>query len=172
MAITASTSYADTRVRAVAPKSLFESALSVISSSSTWYRGDIVCFDTSSKILRVVSATTDSANVCGMAKQSISSGKPISPYQGTAVDAAVAIQDIAGPEYGTVWGLKVKTGDSLVKGCKVYLADGQDSQTVTVSDPGDGNHIGIYQGGTATAAAGVRYPVLVGARYNLAGFSV
>lgn len=156
-------------VRSVAPKSLFESAFPVLSSAVTYNQGDILAFDTSSKILKPFSATGDAANLLGVARQTIVSGVAKSPYSGTAVDASVGISDVAGPQYGVVASFLLTTGDSLSPGDKVY-ASTSDPQTVTATNNAGGANLGIYQGRTVTSAASGTYvDVLVGARYNLSG---
>lgn len=159
-------------VRQVAPNSVFAAAQPVLSSSVTFNQGDLIAFDTSAKVLKAVSASTDGANILGIAPVSVSSGKLISPYQGTAVDAAQAITDLSGPIYGVVAKLKLLSGDVFHPGDKVYLTAASDAQTVSSTDPGDGNHVGIFQDAQVTAVSGSEGNVLVGARYGLAGFSV
>lgn len=154
-------------VRLVAPKSFFESAYGVLSSSSecTWNQGDFIAFDTSSKLLKVA-GTADIDNLLGIARQSIINGLPPSPYQGTAVDASQAILDQAGPVYGVTASMVLKTGDAFTMGCKVYLT--ADPQTVTVTDPGSGaKNCGIFNGplAVASAAAGQKSDILIGARF-------
>lgn len=156
-------------VRSVAPKSLFESAFPVLSTAVTYNQGDIIAFDTSSKILKPFSATGDAANILGVARQTLVSGKAASPYQGTAVDAAQGISDVAGPVYGVVASLVLTTGDTVTPGAKVY-ASAVDPQTVTATDNASGAFLGLYQGrGVTSAASGTQIPVLIGARYNLPG---
>lgn len=152
-------------VRSVSPKSLFESAYPVLSSASNWNQGDILAYDATNKILNAVTGTGSSANLCGVAVQSIVSGKVPSPYQGTAVDASQAISDVEGPQYGIVCFFKLTSGDAFFPGVKVYI--GADAQTVTVT--AGGNSIGIFQG-TAITPSGTGFvgDVLTGARY---GFS-
>ena len=61
--------------------------------------------------------------------------------------------------------MKLKTGDTLVFGQRMYLADGLDTQSVSGTDPGDHNYIGIYTGsGITSAPAGSVVPVLLNAR--------
>jgi len=156
-------------VREVAPKSLFESALPVLDSSITCNQGDLIAFDTTNKVLKVFAATGDAANVLGVSRQTLVQGKLKSPYQGTAVDAAQAIEDMAGPVYGVVASMTLKTGDAFTPGLKVF-ADPTDPQTVTATDNASGAHIGIFQGkAVASASAGQKGDVLIGARYSLAG---
>lgn len=172
MAISAATQNADRIVRSAANngKSLFEDGKVAVSSSSSWYQGDLICYDTSSKILRVVAATGDAASIVGVADNQVVSGQLNSPYAGlTPVNAAQVSPGFVGPKYGVVAGMKLKTGDTVAVGDKVYLADGQDSQTVSVTDPGDGLFVGIcVSAGVTSAPAGTviscrllaRYPVI------------
>jgi hypothetical protein len=160
-------------VRQVAPKSIFASAQPVLSSAVSFNQGDLIAFDTTDKILKAVTADTDGANILGVAPVSVSGGKIVSPYQGTAVDAAQAITDMSGPIFGVVAKLKLLAGDAFEPGDKVYLTVAGDAQTVTSTDPGDHMHVGIYQGvSVGSAAAGQEGEVLVGARYGLDGLSV
>lgn len=153
-------------VRSVRPMAMFESAFSVLSTSVTYNQGDLLAFDTSAKVLKVA-GTADSANLLGVARQKIVNGVAASPYQGTAVDASQAIEDLAGPVFGVVAFFTLKTGDAFNPGDKVYLTS--DPQTVTITNPGDGNYIGIFQDkAVASAAAGQTGNVLVGHRYGLA----
>jgi hypothetical protein len=157
-------------VRSVAPKSLFESALPVLSTAVTYNQGDLIAFDTTNHILKPVAASGDATNLLGVARQTVVSGKIASPYQGTAVDASQAIEDFAGPVYGIVASLVLTTGDTISSGQKVYLTT-SDPQTVTVTDTfGGGHNVGIYQGKAITSApSGTFIDVLVGASYSLGG---
>lgn len=158
-------------VREVAPKSLFASALPVLSSSVTYNQGDFLALDTGTYALKVA-GTADIDNLLGIAQNAITNGKMVSPYQGTAVDASAGIVDIAGPVYGVVASMYLLSGDTFNPGSKVYLTS--DPQTVTVTDPSSGaKNCGIYQGPTVTpSASGSLGNVLIGARYGLAGFEV
>lgn len=156
-------------VRSVAPKSKFESALPVLSTAVSYNQGDLIAFNTSSKIL-AVATTGNMANLLGVARQTIVNGVAQSPYQGTAVDASQGISDLAGPVYGVVAFFKTTVGDSYTPGAAVYM--GADAQTVTVTDPGSNDSIGIYQGRALTGAAGVTADVLVGSRYLSGGNSI
>lgn len=166
MAITTGTTAKNRIKLSVSPKSLIDHAKSVLSSAVSFNQGDLIALDTGTNLLKAVTATTDAANILGIAKVTVASGKIASPYQGTAVDASVAISEIPGPEYGSVVSLKLKSGDAFTPMCKVYLADGQDCQTVSSVDPGDGNSIGIYQGGSVTATSGSEGDILLGSRYG------
>lgn len=150
-------------IRSVAPKSLFESALSVLSSSVSYNQGDLIAFDGTNNVLKAVTGSGQADNILGVARQTIASGKVASPYSGTAVDSAQAIEDVAGPVYGIVAALKLKSGDSFTPGCKVYLTS-TDAQTV--SSGAAGNHIGLYQGASVTAGTASVGDILVGARYS------
>ena len=153
-------------VRSVAPKSIFESAKDVLSTTNDWNQGDLLAFDTTAKVIKAVTATADAQFILGVAKNTVVDGKVKSPYQGTAVDAAAAYEDIAGPVYGVIVELTMKTGDAFAHGDKIYVTT-TDAQTITVTDPGDHYHIGVYQGKTvASAAAGQKGLFLIGARYG------
>ena len=171
MAILASTLSVDAIVKKGPGESLFENGQDAVSASSTWYQGDLMCFDTSSNILRVVAATTDAVTLVGIADNTVIGGKLLGPYAGlTATDAAEKGPGFAGPKYGVIASLVLKTGDALAVGAKVYLADGLDTKSVSATDPGDHNYIGIYQGPAAisSATAGQKINVLLGARYPAA----
>jgi hypothetical protein len=168
MAITASTLSVDNIVRGGPGKSLFEDGKTV-AGSSTWNQGDLVCFDTSSHSVRVVAATGDAVTIVGVADNNVISGKLVGPYTGlTQVDAAQSSPGFVGPKYGVTARLKLHTGDAFVLGCKVYLSDGDDTQTVTSTAP-DANYIGIFVGSggsaVASAAADQLGDILIGARY-------
>lgn len=151
-------------VRSVSPKSIFESALPVLSSSVSFNQGDLIAFDTTNHILKVA-ATGDGANFLGVARNTIVNGLPKSPYQGTAVDASEYPSDIAGPVYGVVAFFTLKTSDTVTPGVKLYLT--ASAQTVTVTQPGSDAAIGIYQGkGVTSAPAGTLIDVLVTANYS------
>lgn len=156
-------------VRSVAPKSRFESALPLLSTAVNYNQGDLLAFDGTNKIL-VPATTGNVANLLGVARQTIVAGVAKSPYQGTAVDASVGISDLAGPVYGVVAFFTPKVGDAFTVGCAVYLT--ADPQTVTVTDPGSNDSIGIYQGRALTGAAGLTVDVLVGSRYLGGGNSL
>lgn len=136
-------------VRSISPNSLFEEAKALISSAISWNQGDLLYLDTATSLIKPLDSDAHAANILGIARQSISSGKPISPYQGTAVDAAQAIESIAGPQYGVIAKMLLKSGDSFVPGASVYY--GGDAQTVSATGT---NAVGIYQGAALTASSG------------------
>lgn len=164
----ASASYPGNILRGSPGSTMFESGKAVSSSASNWLQGEFVYLDTSNHILNRVSATGNAATIMGMADNVVTAGKLAGPYDGlTAVDAAQVSPDFTGPRIGVIGQPKLKTSDAFHPGDKVYLSDGGDSMTVTSTDPGDGNYVGIYVGATvASAASGARGPVRVGARVH------
>lgn len=167
MAITAATSSVDRIIRGGPGKSIFDDGKAAISSSSSWYQGDLICFDTSAHILRVVAATGDAVTFVGIADNQVISGQLSGPYDGlTAVNAAQVTPGFTGPKYGVSAQMILKTSDAFVMGAKVYLCN-VDSQTVSSVDPGDANHVGIFVGpsAVASAAAGQQGAILIGCRY-------
>lgn len=146
-------------VRSPRPGSIFESALKLISSSSSWNQGDLIYLDTTAHILNAVTSDTTGATCMGIARQTIVSGKLVQPYV-TAVDASQAIEDVAGPQYGVIASMKLKSGDVFVPGQSVY-ASSVDAQTVSASGT---NAIGIFQDAQITAAASSVGNCLLGAR--------
>lgn len=155
-------------VRSVAPKSKFESCIAVLSTAVNYNQGDLIAFDTSAKVL-TVATTANVASLLGVARQTVINGVTKSPYT-TAVDASQAIEDVGGPVYGVVAFFNGKVGDAFTPGCAVYLT--ADPQTLTVTDPGSNDSVGIYQGRAATGAAGATIDVLVGSRYLSGGNSI
>lgn len=170
MAISAATSSVDRIVKASANngKSVFDNGKSGVTTTTTWYQGDLICYDTSTHLLRVVAATTDGANLVGIADNQILNGQLYGPYAGlTAVDAAQSSPKFVGPKCGVVALMKLHTGDTIAFGQKVYLSDGDDTQTV--SSTSAGTSIGVYQGsGVSSAPAGTQIGVLLIANYPVA----
>lgn len=146
-------------------KSVFASALPVLSTSVNYNQGDLLAFDTSNKILKAA-ATGDGANCLGVAINTIVDGLPKSPYQGTAVDASEGLSDMGGPLYGVVASLILDTGSTLDPGDAVYYST-VDAQHVSATQPGSDPSIGIYVGpSVSSSAAGTKGDILVGARYG------
>ncbi|NDD54409.1 hypothetical protein EBZ39_11135, partial [bacterium] len=87
-------------VRSVRPSSVFESALALVDATVSYNQGDLLYLDSVTSLIKPVASDPDAASVLGVARQTIINGKLISPYQGTAVDAAQALSDIAGPQFG------------------------------------------------------------------------
>lgn len=135
-------------VRQVAPISLFEDATALISSAISWNQGDLLYLDTVNNLLKPLASDANAATICGIARQTIVSGKLAPVYQGTQVDAAVAIEAVAGPQAGVVARLKLKSGDAFVPGGAVYY--GTDAQTVSSTGT---NVVGIFQDAAITAGA-------------------
>jgi hypothetical protein len=153
-------------VREVSPKSLFESALPVLSTLSTFNQGDLIAYDSTNNIINAVTGSGSGANVLGVAPVTIVNGKTLSPYQGTSVDASAAIEDVKGPVYGVVAFLKLTVGDNWVPGQKAYI--GADAQTVTSAVTG--SPVGIFQAKAITSAAsGQVADILIGCQYQQPG---
>jgi hypothetical protein len=154
-------------VRSVRPGSVFESALNLISSAVSFNQGDLLYLDTTNHLIKPVTSDTDAARILGVARNTIVNGKLISSYTGTSVDAAQAIEGIAGPQYGVICLLKLKSGDSFVAGGDVY-ASTTDAQTVSSTGT---NKIGIFQDAAITAGSSSTGRVLLGCN-NGAGFEL
>lgn len=149
--------------RSVAPYSLFESAKALISTAISFNQGDLLWLDTVNHLVKPVTADADAATFLGIARVTISSGVLVSPYQGTAVDAAVAISDVPGPQAGVIAKMKLKAGDSFVPGGAVY-ASSVDAQTVAATGT---NAIGKFQGAAITAVSGDEGEVMLKAYAGL-----
>lgn len=150
-------------VKSISPKSLFDDMSNVIDSTCTFNQGDFLVL-TSNKLAPVASGELGT-NFCGISRVSIVSGQPVSPIQGTDVDASVQAIPLAGPEYGTTNKVVAKTGDAFTPGCPVYI-DGASGTRHVTSTAGSSKIIGVYQGPTiASAAAGQEIEVLIGAVY-------
>ena len=144
--------------RSVRPGSIFESALALISSAVSFNQGDLLYLDATNHLIKPVTGDADGATVLGIARNTVVSGKLISSYSGTAVDASQAIEDVAGPQFGIIAKLKLKSGDAFVPGGAVY-ASSTDAQTVSSTGT---NKIGIFQDASITASSGSQGNVLVG----------
>jgi hypothetical protein len=151
-------------VRTVSPKSMFESAKSVISITTTYDQGDHLIWDDTNKVIARPAAETDGATYLGVARSSITLGKQNGPYAGlTDVDAAQAIVDEGGPVYGNINKFVLKTGESLSPGGYVYLDPATGTRGVAASGT---KAVGVYQGKTiTTSTAGLEIEVLTGARF-------
>lgn len=151
-------------------RSMFASALPVLSSAVSYNQGDLLCFDTSGNVL-AVAATANVANFLGVAINTVVSGVPASPYPGVPVTEAAS--DMGGPLFGVVATFTLETGSDLAPGDLVYLS-AVGAQTVADSDPGSNGSIGIYtgtQGTLASSAAGQKVDILVGARFGMSGLT-
>jgi hypothetical protein len=136
-------------VRQVAPKSMFESAKALIDSTISWNQGDLCYLDTTNHLIKALDSDAHAAEVIGIARQTLVSGRPKPVYTGTDVDAATAIEDIAGPQVGVIARLKLKAGDAFVAGGEVYY--GGDAQTVSSTGT---NLVGYFQDAGLTAVSG------------------
>lgn len=152
----------NTIVRSVAPKSLFESAKSVISAAVSFNQGDLLVFDGAANLLKKPALETEGITFLGVARVSIVNGKLESPYN-TDVVSSQALQDIPGPVFGVVAKCVLKTGDTIAPGDDVYLDPATGTRGVTVTGT---KSIGTYQGiAIAGAAAGTEIEVLIGCRF-------
>jgi hypothetical protein len=151
-------------IRSFGQKSLFDAAQNVHNSTTTYNQGDLLCFDTTNKVLKTLTAETDAATFCGVAVETVVNGKTQSPYT-SDVDASAAAQlgALPGPAYNVITKQTSKTGDAWTPGCAVYAAPTVDKDAVSITGT---KQIGIYQGPTiASAAAGQQVEVKLGARY-------
>lgn len=167
MAISASSVSKDRVYREDDLKALFEAGINFVDSTISFNQGDLMCYDTGSNLIRKVAATTDGVTFLGIAPVKIVSGVLAGPYTGLSDLTSVAQpQAFLGPIYGVTANMILKTGDAFLDGVKVYLANGENCQTVSVTDPGDGNYIGLYVGDSiASAAAGQEGQIKLGCRY-------
>ncbi len=142
--------------------SMFESALGVIDNTVTINQGDLICLK--SGLLANASAEADGASFLGISRVSLVNGKILSPYQGTAVDGAQAIVDIAGPIYGCVARLSLKAGDTVAPGALVYLNPANGTFSVQAAGT---KAIGIYVGYSSITGAvgGSPIEVRLGCRF-------
>jgi len=149
-------------------RSIFASALPLLSSSVNYNQGDLLCFDGSNKVL-IPAATGNYANFLGVAVNTVVSGVPASPYSNVPVTEQPS--DMAGPLYSVVVTLTLDTGSNLTIGAPVYLSS-VGPQNVASADPGSSDAIGVYtgsQGAITSSAAGQKVDVLIGARYGMSG---
>jgi hypothetical protein len=154
----------NTIVKQISEKQIFPNILGYVSSAVTFNQGDYLIFDPVNSLVRAATAEAEAASGLGIAALSISSGQPISPYQGTAVDAAQAAPAMNGPLYGDSALMVLKTGSTLALGAPVYLDIATGNQGVAASGT---KAIGVYVGQSAitSSAAGLQVEVLIGARY-------
>lgn len=146
-------------------KSLFPDAQNVVSALSTWNQGDIVFLDPADKLLKQITTGEDGTNVAGIASNSIVAGKIVGPYSGLT-DVTEGAGSISGPDYGAVFSMKLKSGDTFTHGGAVYPSQGVGQTREVTSVAGALKQIGIYQGPTVTAGATSEGECLIGARAN------
>lgn len=150
--------------RKIATKSIFESAINVISSDVTADQGDLMYFNTSTKLISRLSLEGNADTFLGVMPVSIVAGKIASPYS-TPVDASRAIADVPGPQFGDIHAMLGKPGDAFTPGCDVYASPTDGNRYVSISGT---KPIGTYQGAAVTAAASdtpTTVECLIGARY-------
>lgn len=145
-------------------KSHFESALGVIDTSLSFNQGDLLCFDSATHLIQVPSAETDGDSFLGISRVSIVNGKILSPYQGTAVDGAQAITDIAGPIYSCVASLLLNQGETISPGDLVYLNPAFAAYSIQTSGTkAIGHYVGV---GSVTAGSGGSFvEIRLGSRF-------
>lgn len=147
-------------------RSIFPSLIDVIDATISFEQGDLLFFDTSPNLVKVLSAETDTADFLGISNVTLVFGKIKQPYA-TDVDASQAIVSQAGPLYGVVALLEAKGSDAFNSGDLVgadpaNLARGV-SVTVTTKS------IGVYQGkDIASATQGQLIEVLITAQFPFA----
>lgn len=149
-------------------RSVFESGLPGVKiGTPTFNQGDLMCYDSTVPGIRAVTATTDAAAFLGVSPVSVVAGKLAGPYDGlTQTNAAQAAQEFRGPIHDADFSMQLKIGDAFTFGCKVYLVDGGDTQTVTITDTlAAGNYIGYYVGDAITPAAATTGTVHIISRY-------
>jgi hypothetical protein len=152
----------NTIVRSISPKSVFEDAINVTSTTADFDQGDVMIFDDTNNVIRKPTTEAECATLLGIARVSVIDGKMIGPYQGLT-DAVPAIANLPGPVAGVIARMVAKTGDALAPGDLLYFDPATSTRGVTVSGT---KAIGVYQGPTiASAAAGQEVEVFIGHRF-------
>ena len=155
-------------VRTVNQNSIFEDATNMIDSSSTFNQGDLLCF--AGNKIRASTAGDLGDTFVGISRVSVVNGVLKQPYT-TDVSANTGKSEIAGPVYGVVAKLVLKTGDALNPGQAVCLNPADGAYHVTSVPPVNGVAIGIYQGPViAAATAGQEIEVHLGCCYPTSTF--
>lgn len=155
----------NTIVKSIAPKSVFDDASAVTSTTADFEQGDLLIFNDTTNVIEKPTLETQGNTFLGIAQQTVIDGKVKSPYIGTAVDASQAIAPIAGPVYGVVAKLVAKTGITLAPGDLIYLDPATGARGVT--NAGGTKAIGIYQGAAvASTVAGQEIECLIGCRFG------
>lgn len=154
----------NTEVKIISPKQIFPEIKGLVSSASTFVQGDILVWDSTNKIVRAATGEAEAATVLGIAQQDVSAGVIVSPYQGTAVDAAQGGIALSGPVFGNTFKMVCKTGDSFNPGDYVYAYPAGGNRYVSASGT---KPVGVYvgQSAVASAAAGAEIECLIGARF-------
>jgi len=153
--------------RQLATRSLIADASPFVDGTTSFNQGDLLYFIPSTQLITNTPASGETgSNFLGVSPVDVVSGKLRPPYIGTQCDAAVAGGGIAGPEYGSIFALVPKSGDTFTAGCRVYpVIDDASNRKVTVTS-GSLACIGLYQGPTLTAGASTPdIECLIGAVY-------
>lgn len=160
----------NTEVREVKTRSVFPDMKALISSTSTWNQGDLLEYNTSTHVVQLVTAASTGAKFLGVAATPVVKGN-MPPVYTTLVDGSQAVIDMAGPLYGSVYLVQLKSGDAITPGTGVYidqaatLIGAAGNRGVTVTQPTSGVIIGWYQGPSLTAGASTEIAVLLGQNY-------
>lgn len=160
-----STSATNNIRREVRLGSICEDASSLVDSTVSFNQGDLLAIV--SNKLKAIAIDGDTTTFAGVARMTVVLGKPVSPYQGTAVDASVAASAVVGPCFGVDAALTLNTGDAFHPGDLVYPIGSVNAQTVSSSsNTGARKPCGLYVGPTvASAAAGQLGIVSVGVAF-------
>lgn len=134
--------------------------ISLIASDSTWDQGDLLILNASNFIKRGA-AEADYSAALGIAAQSVVNGKVVSPYS-TDSTSNQALVPLAGPIFGIVATMNLKSGDTFTKGQLVYANPGTLFNEVQAAGA---KAVGVYQGPTVTAVASSTGDVLIASRY-------
>lgn len=149
--------------RNVATKTIFVDVSDKVDSTVSFNQGDLLIFDTTSKLLALPAAEADAATFLGVAPVTIVSGKYPSIYN-TAVDASTGTPALPGPQYGSVYRVILTAGEAVVSGQEIYLDPVAGPRNVQSAGT---KAIGIYEGKALTAGTGgTEIEVLIGARYS------
>lgn len=154
--------------RQISTKALIPDASSYVNSGVSFNQGDLIYFVPASGLLTNAPASGETgSNFLGISPVDVVSGILRPPYIGTDCDAAVGTGGVAGPQYGSVWKVSPKSGDTFTPGCKVYpsIAAGK-TREVTVTS-GSLAAIGMYVGGSTVVATSGSSDIecLIGAVY-------
>jgi len=147
--------------RSISQKSLFEDSSAVTPSTLSYNQGDLLAFDTSAHVLKLMAAEGDAVTFVGIARETVLLGNLKRPFV-TPVDGSFGADVIAGPVYGVIAKLQLKSGDTLNPGDDVYADPVTGNANVQAAGT---KPIGTYEGPAVTAGASTYVEVLLGARY-------
>jgi len=153
----------NTLARKVGTKALFPDLSAVIDSTISFNQGDLLYFDGTANLVKKLAAEADAATFLGIAPITVVSGHVKDVYP-TDVDGSVAVGvNLAGPEFGDVHKVLLKSADAILPGDAVYADPVSGTNFVSVAGT---KIIGIYQGkGLTSATGGTEIEVLIGARF-------